>query len=86
MDMGLTFEQKFSYIPEEILLVTTDQGAPLAILEKPENIKEENTLRVVIGFTGSPKMVKTLKINELVKNGFELKKAIIDKYGRFESK
>ena len=83
--MGLTFEQKFSYIPEEILLVTTDQGAPLAILEKPKNIKEENALRAIIGLTGSPKMVKTLQIDKLINNGIKLKKAITDNYGELRS-
>lgn len=78
--MGLTFEQKFSYIPEEILLVTTDQGVPLAILEKPQNIEEENRLRVIIGLTGSPKMVKTLKIDKLIDNGIKLKKVIHENY------
>lgn len=67
--MGLTFQQKFYYLPDEMFLVVDERSRkPIAILEKTD---DNIDLKIELKY---PCRVFIIDINNLVLKGYELRK------------
>lgn len=68
--MGLTFEQSFYQIPEEVFLIISPSGIPLAIVEKPDDDQKANELKIILESAGPNILVKILNFDNLILSGY----------------
>ena len=75
--MGLTFQQKFDLIPEEVYVVHTLEPGDFAggamnfgIIEIPEDKEEDLELNLL--FEGQGYWLDKINFNELVREGYDL--------------
>ena len=77
-NMGLTFQQQFYQVPEEVFLVICHNGSPKAILEKPEDDNEALALKNKIMLHNDTYKVITINFDELIINGYH---EMLNKWG-----
>lgn len=75
--MGLTFQQSFNRVPEKVLLVTTAQGHPVAIIEMPQDEHKRAALQAIIGLMPSKiLMTRVIDFDKLIRQGYDLLKEL----------
>lgn len=81
--MGLTFQQKFYQVPEEVYLVQFLDGGDwesnhvvYAIIEKPEDEEEDLNLNILMESKGYA--LQSCNFNKLICKGFNLLKELRD--------
>ena len=68
--MGLTFQQSFYRVPEEVFLISSPLGTPLAIIEKPEDPQKANELKTILGLSDLNIIIRTLNFDEFILAGY----------------
>ena len=69
--MGLTFQQKFYNLPEEVFLATTSEGIPVGIIEIPESKEEAMDLKAALSIRERV-FLERINFDDLVINGYRL--------------
>ena len=79
--MGLTFQQKFGYVPNEVYLVQfldigniSSARDVFAIIEKPDNEEEDLDLNILMESNGY--CLQRCNFDYLIRNGFDLLKEL----------
>ena len=79
--MGLTFQQKFGLVPEEVYVVHTlnlgdfaDGAMKFGIIEIPKDKEEDLDLNLL--FEGQGYWLDKINFNELVREGYDLLKEL----------
>lgn len=85
--MGLTFQQKFYYVPEEVYLIYDGKeminSRPIAIIQKPEDYEQGRKLESLLITKGY--ILQVCNFDELIINGYELldNMGVDNRYGNF---
>ena len=72
--MGLTFQQQFYNVPEEVYLIYDGKeminSRPFAIIQKPEDYKQGRKLELLLITKGY--ILQVCNVDELIINGYDL--------------
>lgn len=69
--MGLTFQQQFYQVPDEVYLLTSPNGALLAIIEVPEDRDKELKLRKIFETSDLKVLYQKMNFDELILCGYK---------------
>jgi len=72
--MGLTFQQQFYYVPDDVFVMITPQGHIVGILEIPEDENEALMMKKYIEDNTSF-VLNCINFDKLIKTGFKYEKA-----------
>ena len=70
--MGLTFQQSFYRVSDEVFLIISSSGIPLAIVEKPDDDQKANELKAILESSNQNVSVKVLNFDDCILSGYEL--------------
>lgn len=72
--MGLTFQQKFYQVPNEVLIIRRKSGEVFGIIEVPEEEEKERELISSMKLSDNFLTVQKVDLDDLILNGYSLLK------------